>query len=59
MGKIIKFKTKLKKLPAQEQKDILEAIIENPKLIRTVQKSMQLGFSDLPLFFENNQTELF
>lgn len=57
--KIVKLKAKLKKLPAQEQKDILEAIVENPKLIHGVQKSIKLGYSDLPIFHQDNQTELF
>lgn len=57
--KIVKFKAKLKKLPKQEQADILEAVVENPKLMHGVQKSIKLGFSDLPMFRQDNQTELF
>lgn len=53
MGKVIK-------LSKQEQKALLEAVKENPRIkVYGTQKSLQLGYNDLPLFSEDKQTKLF
>lgn len=48
-----------KKKLSEKQAVVLEAIKENPNIRFGIQKSMRLGYSDLPLFYEDKQTKLF
>lgn len=49
---------KMEEIITTAQKVIQKAVTEHV-LTFGVQKSLQLGYNDLPLFQENNQTELF
>jgi hypothetical protein len=43
-----------------EQKALMSAVKENPNMkIGGVQKALQLGWNDLPLFYNDNQIKLF
>jgi hypothetical protein len=43
-----------------EQKALVAMVKENPNMkIGGTQKALQLGWNDLPLFYEDNQTKLF
>lgn len=43
-----------------EQKALVAMVKENPNIkIGGTQKALQLGWNDLPLFYEDNQTKLF
>lgn len=54
-------KQSLDVLPADQKQAIIQGILEEPKLKIGVQKSMTLGFTDLPLFggLEDRQQKLF
>lgn len=53
-------KGKVIKLSPAEQKALLAAVKENPNVkVYGTQKSLQLGYNDLPLFYEDKQTKLF
>lgn len=51
----------LNELPADQKQAIIQGIMEQPTLKIGVQKSMTLGFTDLPLFggLEDRQQKLF
>jgi len=51
----------LNSLPADQKKAVISGILEDPTLKIGIQKSMALGFMDLPLFggIDKKQTELF
>lgn len=51
---------KKNKLSKAEQDALLDAVKENPRIkVYGTQKSLQLGYNDLPLFYEDKQTKLF
>lgn len=54
-------KAALDSLPIDQKKAVVQGILENPTLKIGVQKSLQLGFNDLPLFggSEDKQMKMF
>ena len=61
-NKAKKLARKIEKLPSAEQKAVEDYFKKNPEKIYVVQKSLKLGYSDLPIFqaqTEENQQKLF